>query len=300
VFVSNVIYFLIGRFCGLLPYFFPGVLSAVLFLTRKREPWQWLTAATIVTAALVLIVLTPFTYSGGGGPVGNRYFLGLYPLLFFALPQPASLRSAAIAVGVGALFTAQLVLNPFYTSFHPAEHVKRGPFRLLPVELSLLNDLPMNVTPRKVRQPLAGTPPVLAYFLDDNAYDREGEWFWVRGRSRADLILRAPVRQRDDGSDEPLRIKHVILELRAGDVATEVTVESASRTSRASLAANASGGITTRLGDGLPYKPFPDLPTNYVYRLSIASSAGFTPLFTSGSRDNRYLGAYVRIVPVYE
>jgi hypothetical protein len=298
----NVIWFTLGRHTGLVPYFFPGIVALAAFAVawRTRPLYQWLVAGAFASAGLALIAYMPFTYSGGGGPVGNRYFLGLYPLLFFVLPQPASLRSAALAVGVGALFTAQLVLNPFYTSFHPAEHVKRGPFRLLPVELSLLNDLPMNVTPRKVRQPLAGTPPVLAYFLDDNAYDREGEWFWVRGQSRADLILRAPVRQREDGSYEPLRIKHVILELRAGDVATEVTVKSASRTSRASLAANASGGITTRLGDGLPYKPFPDLPTNYVYRLSIASSAGFTPLFTSGSRDNRYLGAYVRISPVYE
>jgi hypothetical protein len=95
VFVSNVVYFLVGRFCGLLPYFFPGVLSAVLFLTWKREPWQWLTAATIVAAALVLIVLTPFTYSGGGGPVGNRYFLSFYPLFLFLTPPLAGMGAAA-------------------------------------------------------------------------------------------------------------------------------------------------------------------------------------------------------------
>ena len=29
--------------------------------------------------------------------------------------------------------------------------------------------------------------------MDDNAYSREGEAFWVRGESRADLMLRAPV-----------------------------------------------------------------------------------------------------------
>ena len=36
-------------------------------------------------------------------------------------------------------------------------------------------------------------PPVMAYFPDDNAFDPEGEWFWVKGKSRADVILRAPV-----------------------------------------------------------------------------------------------------------
>jgi hypothetical protein len=33
----------------------------------------------------------------------------------------------------------------------------------------------------------------MAYFPDDNAFDPEGEWFWVKGKSRADVILRAPV-----------------------------------------------------------------------------------------------------------
>ena len=298
----NIIYVALGRHTGLVPYFFPGVVALLAFAVawRTRPPFQWLVAGAFFCAVLGLIGYMPYTYSGGGGPVGNRYFLGLYPLLLFVLPQPATWRLAGAALFVGALFTAQLVLNPFYASFHPAEHAKRGLFRWLPVELSLLNDLPVNVTPRRVRQPLAGTPPVQAYFLDDNAYEREGEWFWVRGRSRADLILRAPVRQREDGSYETLRIRHVILELRAGDVATDVTVRTAARTSRVSLSAQTSGGVTARLGSGLPYKPFPDLPTNYAYDLSVESSAGFTPMFTSGSRDNRFLGVFVRIVPVYE
>src|SRR5262245_40703631 len=43
----NIVYFLVGRFCGLVPYFFPGVLSAVLFLgSGGRRLWQWLLAAT--------------------------------------------------------------------------------------------------------------------------------------------------------------------------------------------------------------------------------------------------------------
>ena len=34
---------------------------------------------------------------------------------------------------------------------------------------------------------------MLAYFPDDNAFDPEGDAFWVKGKSRADVILRAPV-----------------------------------------------------------------------------------------------------------
>ena len=57
----------------------------------------------------------------------------------------------------------------------------------------MVNDLPINVGTRsRIRQPLGGTPPMLAYFIDDNIYNREGDAFWVRGESRADILLRAP------------------------------------------------------------------------------------------------------------
>ena len=51
---------------------------------------------------------------------------------------------------------------------------------------------------------------------------------------------------------------------------------------------------------GLPYRPDPRFPTNFVYNLSIESATGFIPLFENGSRDNRFLGVFVRLVPVYE
>ena len=123
----------------------------------------------------------PYTYSGGGGPIGNRYFMGLYPLLLFVTPPLRSALPAIAGLAIGGLFTAKLVLNPFYTSYRPAEHVKHGPLRWLPIEKSLLNDLPINVTPERVRIQLAGEPRISAYFLDDNAFPPEGEWFWVKG-----------------------------------------------------------------------------------------------------------------------
>jgi hypothetical protein len=303
VFPRNLIYFTLGRHTGLVPYFFPGALSLLLFLFARgtrRTAFQWLAALSFAAAAVTLLLYMPFTYSGGGGPIGNRYFLGFYPLLLFVTPPLASLRPALAAMAIGGLFTAQLVLNPFYVSFHPAEHMKRGAYRWLPVELSLLNDLPMNVTPTKVRQPLAGTPPISAYFLDDNAYTREGEWFWVRGESTAEIALRAPVRLKEDGTYESLRLKHIVVEARAGDVANEVVVKSATNRSQARLDPQSTATLTVRVGAGLPYKPVPGLPTNYVYLISIRSDTGFFPLFSSGSRDNRFLGAMIRITPAYE
>ena len=206
VFPRNVVYFVLGRHTGLVPYFFPGVVSVALLLLAWRRATldRWLLLGGAVTAAVALLLYMPFTYSGGGGPIGNRYYMPFYALFLFLTPPLRSVWPVVVAAGIGALFTAQLVLNPFYVSFHPAEHAKSGPFRWLPIELSLLNDLPVNVTPSRVKQPLGGEPPLLAYFLDDNAFPREGEWFWVRGESKADMILRSPARQTADGAWESL------------------------------------------------------------------------------------------------
>ncbi len=281
VFPRNLIYFTFGRHTGLVPYFFPGALSLLLFLfTRgtRRTAFQWLAALSFAAAAVTLLLYMPFTYSGGGGPIGNRYFLGFYPLLLFVTPPLASLRPALAAMAIGGLFTAQLVLNPFYVSFHPAEHMKRGAYRWLPVELSLLNDLPMNVTPTKVRQPLAGTPPISAYFLDDNAYTREGEWFWVRGESTAEIALRAPVRRqgrRHLRIAPPQAHRRRSARGRHGERGRGEDGDEPEPGTRWSSQSTAT--LTVRVGGGLPYKPVPGLPTNYVYLISIRSKTGFFP-----------------------
>jgi len=299
----NIVYFTLGRHTGLVPYFFPGMVCAFLFLWARREErrgFQWVAGGAFVAACLALIVYMPFTYSGGGGPVGNRYFLGFYPLLLFLAPPMRHAGAALLAMGIGGLFTAQLVLNPFYVSYYPAEHMKTGAYRWLPVELSLVNDLPVNVTPRRAKQRLAGEPPLTAYFLDDSTYDLEGEWFWVRGERTAQIIVRAPVRTRPDGSVESLRLRHLTVEVRSGDVANEVTIQTGGNESRLSLEPHGSATATIKTGSGLPYKPMPELPTNYVYLVTIRSKTGFTPLFTSGTGDSRHLGAMIRLSPSYE
>lgn len=299
----NLVYFVLGRHTGLLPYFFPGVLSVVLLLAgwRRGTPARWLLLASLAIAALALLVYMPFTYSGGGGPIGNRYFLPYYALFLFLTPPLRGVWPVLAAAAGGALFTAQLVFNPFYVSFHPAEHMKSGLFRWLPVELSLLNDLPVNVNPSRVKQPLGGDPPLLAYFLDDNAYAREGEWFWVRGGSRAEVILRAPARPRADGQGwDSLRLRGLTVEVRTGDVASRVQVRSGGHAAALDLGPQASAGVRIVPGPGLPYRAVPGQPTNYIYLVDISSSGGFVPMFTSGSRDSRWLGAMIRLVPDYE
>lgn len=305
VFRRNLGYFFFGRHTGFVPYFFPGAMAIVLFaLARgRRRVWQWLALAAGLGSAVALLLYMPYTYSGGGGPVGNRYFLGVYAVFLFVVPPLRAVGAPLLAIAGGALFTAQLVLNPFVASFRPAEHVKSGPYRWLPVEMTLLNDLPMNVTPHKVKQPLGGMPPVQAYFLDDNAYAREGDAFWVRGESRAELLLRAPTVADSEAGGAPVRslaIRRLEIQLETGAEANRVTVETDAETQVVEIPAHDARTVTLAMPRGVPYHVDPQFPMNYVYRLAITSETGFVPMFRTGGRDSRFLGVFVRLTPIYE
>jgi hypothetical protein len=241
----------------------------------------------------------PYTYSGGGAPIGNRYYLSYYPVFLFLLPSLQGVRSLLTALGVGALFTAKLVLNPFYTSSNPGEHAKAGPLRLLPIERTLLNDLAVSADPDRSRRPLAGTPPVTAYFVDDGAYPPEGEIFWLRGKSRADLLLRAPTAPAPDGSAIPLRVRTWSIEVTNGNAPNRVSVRSGWRENSVELAPGEVRVIEIAAASSVPYKPA-RFPTNYVYSLSLTTSDGFVPFLADAtSSDSRYLGARVRLTPIY-
>jgi hypothetical protein len=306
VFRRNLVYFVVGRHTGLVPYFLPGVVAALLLLfTRRPRPrlWQWLTLGAAVASAMLLILYMPFTYSGGGGPVGNRYFLGAYPLLLFVTPPLTRLTSALVASSLSAAFTAPIISNPFFSAFHPGEHTKTGLYRALPVELTLLNDLPVNVNPTRVKVPLGGTPPIQGYFLDDNAYSREGDGFWVRGESRADVMLRVPVAVDVRDQQEvvrPLRAARLEVVLESGALPNRVTIDTGADTAIVDVPAHDSRTVTVTMPPGVPYKAFPELPTNYVYLISIRSASGFVPMFYGGGGDSRFLGVFVRLHPIYE
>ena len=109
-------------------------------------------------------------------------------------------------MGGGFLFTGAIVLNPFFAAFNPAEYAKRGPVRLLPVELTLVNDLPVNTRPERARVWFGVQRRFQIYFLDDNAYAREDLYFWTRGRSRAEILVKnvSRARPRVDPTGRPL------------------------------------------------------------------------------------------------
>ena len=171
------------------------------------------------------------------------------------MPRLQSARPVIVALAIGALFTAKLVLNPFYTSFNPGEHAKAGPLRLLPVELTLLNDLPVSAQADRARRTLAGTPPVSAYLVDDGVFPPEGETFWVRGGSRADVVLRAPIQRGPDERVTSLRVRSWQVEITNGHAANRVRVASRGGGESFSLAPGEVRTIELGAGAGVPYKP---------------------------------------------
>ena len=286
----NLEYFFVGRHTGLLGYFFPAIFATVAFFLapRQRPGWQWLVLASALLQGLIFLIATPYTWSGGG--VGNRYFFSGYGVMLFVLPPIQSLGVSFVQWAIGALFVAPMVLNPFVASFHSEDNAKSGPLRMLPVELTLVNDLPVNNEPQHARLWFGdtgqGDPGFLVYFLDDNAFDREADKsFWTRGRTRAEFIIK---------TDRPiLRAKFT---LTAGPVATDARVRIGNRRQDVHLEAGGSRDIVFTMPPGLPYEKEVQA---LVWTASVSSSNGFTPIFFDpNSTDTRYLG--VRVRPVLE
>jgi hypothetical protein len=281
----NVEYFLVGRHFGFVPYFFPGVVAVALWLfsAERTRPWRALTMLGVVASALALLVIAPFTWSGGGGPPGNRYFMSVYAAMLFLTPPLTSFVPPLLAWTGGALFTAKILVNPFVAAKFPNQTTERGFARRLPVELTMANDLPIMLEGIRAH---AWFSDVLMYFLDGHAYspgtvDAQGhQGVWIAGDGRADILVRC---------EWP--IDHLA-----------VTAESRVPTTFVM----SMGGVETSVRLE-PNKPMTfDVPASgvrdargYAYLLSARSSDGFTPhLKDPATDDRRNLGVLIRFTPV--
>ena len=282
----NLGYFLVGRHFGLLPFFFPGVVAIALFLTTRRErrPWQWSTLCVVTLSVVVLSGTLPYSWSGGGGPPGNRYFLSIYPALLFLTPPLASFLPAIFAWAGGAVFSAHILVNPFVAAKQPYLSPERGLLRALPVELTMVEDLPIALDQSRHRIAYGSDPELLLSMLDRNVH-RSGELdMWVAGSSRTDIVVR---------SGHCLSSMVRALTLRS-PVANRITVR--------------FGGdeATTDLQPGVEAHVLLEPSGIHVrgrwgYLLSVRTTTGFIPsLHVPGSRDDRFLGAIIALKPHVE
>jgi hypothetical protein len=287
-FVRNAYYFLVGRHFGFIPYFFPGVVAIMAWLlsSARRDQWRIVTFSTFVFSVIAMLLVWPFTWSGGGGPTGNRYLLGVYPVLLFLTP-PGNIAAAGVLAWLGgALFTAKILLNPFAAAKYPYLMTERGAARRLPVELSMLTDLPVMLAgPTRARIPYGHDPTMLLYFLDQNSFPPEPPGMWVAGGRRTDIVVHT--------ND---RLDHLAVEAES-PIATVLTVSMG------------AGPVVVRLtpgkvatfnvpASGVLYERY---VRSYAYLLSASSSEGFVPVLrdpTATARDYRNLGALMRFAAV--
>ena len=273
----NLGYFFVGRYAGMLGYFFPGFFAMLALLAnpRGRPGWQWLVLGAALAQGLIFLILTPYTWSGGG--VGNRYFFSGYGVMLFLLPPIESIGLAFAPWLVGALFVAPMVMNPFVAAFKPAGNADRGPLRLLPVELTLLNDLPIFTDPERGRMWFGdlgqGDPGFFVSFLDGNAFGREADKsFWTRGESRADIVIK---------TNRP--IQRAIFTIAAGPVPADVTISLAGRSQSLHLEAGETQQVAIAMPPGFPYEK--EIQGGLLWKASVSTSSGFTPIFYDPSTN---------------
>ena len=299
VLLHNIHYYLLGRFTGMLPYFCCSFLALYYFLRARRircsitpsreaailpgeQARRIFLLLTIVASILAYIVLAPSNYQGGGGAFGNRFFINIYPGFFFLMTSLSGIVPLMISWLVGSFFLAQVLINPFHYSSYPAMQAFRFPYRLLPVELTLLNTLPTTLSRSLVQGETPDRNPThKLYFFDENAADRSPNEFWVRGRSRADLAIRA-----FDPGD------FLSITLINGPIANrvDVTVGGMTQTVRFERERE-KRRLVFPLRNPVPFF------RSSVYPMSIRSQEGFVPKFIAGTglNDSRFLGCRIEL-----
>jgi len=285
-FAWNLGYFWAGRFGGAFAYFFPAVLALALFLVGgPRDRAGWLALVAVSLSWLAYISQIPDNWYGGGGTVGNRYFLAVLPAFLLLVPLRRAWWVCAGAVVAAAVFLAPVLASPVAHSLRPGAHTTRGAFRLLPAELTMLNDLSVfTETWRKKRpfgfvgNPERGADPdaYFLYFMDDGTFGKE-EWagragFWLRGGAWAEVVLRA---------FDLAPVDRVVLRVAGGPLGDTVTARLGWGSRRVSVGPGQVAEVELPAGQGLRYYD------TYLHVLRLESRRG-APL-----ADGRVTGAFV-------
>lgn len=139
-------YFLWGRHTGVLLYLPFSVVSLLLFLIHSRHrPEGWLSLAAMAVITLFFICVIPLNWHGGGGFIGNRYFMMCYPAFLFLVTsvRPAWLMLPGAAAG--GLFLGSILFTPFGAAVPLPTlqaHARSPQFDAFPFELSLRKTIP--------------------------------------------------------------------------------------------------------------------------------------------------------------
>ncbi len=183
--VENIVYFLVGRHTGLLIYTPFAGLAVLFFLLSgrgRRSSERWLLLGVLSAVALFFLVSIAWNWQGGGGFVGNRYYINLIPGFLFLITEIRPRGLVLLGHVVAGLFLGPLLFTPFGAAVPEPTlqaHVRGVPFRFLPLELSLKN------VPGYERVPLGDFRMVGR----KDIFLPLGDQMWVGGASRVELYL---------------------------------------------------------------------------------------------------------------
>jgi hypothetical protein len=271
-FVRNLAYFWVGRFGGAVAYFAPVILAVLAFLLLgPRTRAGGLAFAALIASWLFYIWQIPDNWYGGGGTVGNRYFLNLAPLALFMAPRGREWLVALPGFALSVLWLSPVWAAPITHSLASGRHATRATFAPLPPELTMLNDLSVFTEGWRKKRPFGDTEgdphkhwpadpkAYYLYFLGQGTSGKDiragVEGFWLRADGDADLVVRAL---------EPVRRLTVRFDaLRGGEAAVTAGADRASTP----LAPGVAAAVVLEPGPGFPYYD------SFVYRLRIRARA---------------------------
>ena len=85
---ESIGYFLVGRHTGMLVYTpFAGLAVLFFLLWGRRSGERWVLFAAVSAVALFFLVSIAWNWQGGGGFVGNRYFISVIPAFLFLVTE---------------------------------------------------------------------------------------------------------------------------------------------------------------------------------------------------------------------
>ncbi len=282
VLMWNLLYFWIGRFSGLIWYFFPGCAFLCLsFFLPKNTVWKYL--LPILGLLIILqLALIPTNYHGGGGALGNRYFVILYPLSLMIIRPPLQWKYL-IFIGIpAAVFSGSFLAQSFSSSYQPGIHTQTGLYTHFPVEWTLVGSYP--IYHPQFRRVTFHDIDAYFYFMDQNSSGKEDDGFWIYGNSSTEILI--------DSSQSVSRFSFAVMT--PGDP-VNVQLQCANIIQSKTILPHQMVTISLDSPNG---RKLLDIygRQRWIYHLWITTEGGTIPKFSELGDDHRFLG--VRMIPL--
>lgn len=108
----NLLFLVVGRAVGIVPYFLPGLLALTALPTGRSGGGRWAIPWAVAAALVLFVLVRPFDFAGVEDGPANRWFLPLYGALWFAAARPVRAGWALGAAVVAAPFLYPSWLAP--------------------------------------------------------------------------------------------------------------------------------------------------------------------------------------------